>query len=256
MLYKIPPKTTPVSSPELPKAIPIVSEAQKPVPVPSPETQKLAPVSPEPVKATLINPKCQKHSYFPETLGLPSASSPESPVLAAFPEPWGPSPTASPESRKPARTVSPEPRKPFPAVSPEPRRPAPAGSPGSWKPGPPGSLRSWKSSPPTKMNSKLVPHLKALFRNLDKGFPGPDGTLREQLPLPCLLRARSSAVRTAAALAEKNWVSDSKQHVLRQRCPAAVRGAEAVAASFAPAPDPRKGSHHGQLRLFLRPAPA
>lgn len=152
------PKSAPISSPEPPKPVPVVSESQKPVPVPSPEPQKLSPVSPEPVKASLINPKPQKHSHFPETLGPPSASSPESPVLAASPEPWGPSPTASPESRKPARTLSPEPRKPspsespepwkpFPAVSPEPRRPAPSVSPGSWKPGPPGSPRSWKSSP-------------------------------------------------------------------------------------------------------------
>ncbi|KAM5147678.1 chromosome alignment-maintaining phosphoprotein 1 isoform 2-T4 [Callospermophilus lateralis] len=93
-----------------------------------------------------------------DTGGPPSASSPESPVLAASPESWGLSPTASPESRKPTRTASPEPKKPspsespepwkpFPAVSPEPRRPAPAVSPGSWKPGPPGSPRPWKSSP-------------------------------------------------------------------------------------------------------------
>lgn len=153
-----PPKSASLSSPELPKSVTVVSESQKPVPIPSPEAQKFTPLSPEPVKATLINPKPQKHSHFPETLGPPSASSPESPVLAASPEPWGPSPTASPESRKPARTVSPEPRKPspsespepwkpFPAASPEPRRPAPAVSPGSWKPGPPGSPRSWKSSP-------------------------------------------------------------------------------------------------------------
>ncbi|XP_061291464.1 chromosome alignment-maintaining phosphoprotein 1 isoform X1 [Bos javanicus] len=153
-----PPKPAPVSSPELPKPAPLVSESQKLVPVPSPEPQKLAPVSPEPIKATLTNPKPQKHSHFPETLVPPSAPSPESPVLAASPEPWGPSPTASPESRKPAQTVSPEPRKLSPSVSPEPwklfsavssepRRPAPSVSPGSWKPGPPGSPRSWKSSP-------------------------------------------------------------------------------------------------------------
>ncbi|XP_053419847.1 chromosome alignment-maintaining phosphoprotein 1 [Nycticebus coucang] len=158
LLSPEPSKPAAVSSPELPKPVPVVSESQKVVSVPSPEPQKLAPVSPEPVKATVTNPKPQKHSHFPETLGLPSATSPESPVLATSPEPWGPSPTASPESRKSARTASPEPRKPSPsespepwkpfsAVSPEPRRPAPAVSPGSWKPGPPGSPRSWKSSP-------------------------------------------------------------------------------------------------------------
>lgn len=101
-----PPKPAPISSPELVKPVPPISESQKPVPIPSPEPQKLAPVSPEPVKAALMNPKSQKHSHFQETLGPPSTSSPESPVLAASPEPWGPSPTASPESRKPARTIS------------------------------------------------------------------------------------------------------------------------------------------------------
>ncbi|XP_037384547.1 chromosome alignment-maintaining phosphoprotein 1 [Talpa occidentalis] len=151
-------KPAPVSSPELSKSVPVVSESQKPVSVPSPEAQKLGPVSPDPIKAALINPKPQKHSHFPEVLGPPSASSPESPVVAVSPDSWGPSPSASPESRKPARALSPEPRKPspsespepwkpFPAASPEPRRPAPAVSPGSWKPGPPGSPRSWKSSP-------------------------------------------------------------------------------------------------------------
>ncbi|XP_040847024.1 chromosome alignment-maintaining phosphoprotein 1 [Ochotona curzoniae] len=142
------PLPSPVSSPELPR----------PGPAPSPEPQRLGPVSPELVKSPLVNPKAQKHSHFPETLGPPPALSPGSPVLNASPEPWGPSPTASPESRKPAQAASPEPRKPspsespepwkpFPAVSPEPRRPTPAVSPGSWKPGPPGSPRPWKSSP-------------------------------------------------------------------------------------------------------------
>ncbi|XP_012590319.1 PREDICTED: chromosome alignment-maintaining phosphoprotein 1, partial [Condylura cristata] len=151
-------KPAPGSSPELPRSAAVVSDPQKPVPVPSPEAHKLAPGSPDPVKAALLSPKPQKLSHFPEVLGPPAASSPESPVVAASPDSWGPSPSASPESRKLARTVSPEPRKPsppespepwkpFPAASPEPRRPAPAGSPGSWKPGPPGSPRSWKSSP-------------------------------------------------------------------------------------------------------------
>uniref|UniRef100_A0A2I3HP74 Chromosome alignment-maintaining phosphoprotein 1 n=1 Tax=Nomascus leucogenys TaxID=61853 RepID=A0A2I3HP74_NOMLE len=156
-----PSKPASVSSPEPPKPVP-VCESQKPAPVPSPEPQKLAPVSPEPVKATLSNPKPQKHSNFPETLGPPSASSPESPVLAASPEPWGPSPAASPESRQSAQTTSPEPRKPSPSESPEPwkpfpapAKPAPCVSPGPWKPIPsisPGPWKptpsSWKSGPP------------------------------------------------------------------------------------------------------------
>lgn len=150
-------KSASMTSPELTKPVSISEQVQKQVPVPSPETQRLAPISPDPVKPTLTSPKSQKHSHFSEAFGPPSASSPESPVLATSPEPWGPSPSASPESRKPSQTLSPEPRKPspaespepwkpFPAVSPEPRRPAPAVSPGSWKPGPPGSPRSWKSS--------------------------------------------------------------------------------------------------------------
>ncbi|XP_075419489.1 chromosome alignment-maintaining phosphoprotein 1 [Tenrec ecaudatus] len=153
-----PPKSASVSSPHLPNPEPVVPDSQKPAPLPSPEAQKHATLSAEAVKTTLINTKPQKHSHFPETLGPPSASPPESPVLAASPEPWGPSPTVSPEPRKSARTVSPEPRKPspsespeswksFPTVSSEPRRPAPAVSPGSWKAGPPGSPRPWKSSP-------------------------------------------------------------------------------------------------------------
>ncbi|KAM5288534.1 chromosome alignment-maintaining phosphoprotein 1 [Ctenodactylus gundi] len=148
-------KPIPVSSPDLPKPTPALSESQKPDP--SSEPQKLALVSPESVKAALAVPKPQKHLHFTDT-AAPLTSSPESPVLAASPEPWGPSPAASPESRKPTRTASPElrkpspsgspePWKPFPAVSPEPRRPPPAVSPGSWKPGPPGSPRPWKSSP-------------------------------------------------------------------------------------------------------------
>ncbi|XP_004704484.1 chromosome alignment-maintaining phosphoprotein 1 [Echinops telfairi] len=152
------PKSASVSSPHVPNPDPVVPESQKPAPIPSPEAQKHATVSAETVKTTLINTKPQKHSHFPETLGPPSASPPESPVLTASPEPWGPAPTVSPEPRKSARTVSPEPRKPspsespeswksFPTVSSEPRRPAPAVSPGSWKAGPPGSPRPWKSSP-------------------------------------------------------------------------------------------------------------
>uniref|UniRef100_A0A452RIZ8 Chromosome alignment-maintaining phosphoprotein 1 n=1 Tax=Ursus americanus TaxID=9643 RepID=A0A452RIZ8_URSAM len=136
-----PPKSASISSPELPKPVPLVSESQKPIPVPSPEPQKLAPISPEPVKATLINPKPQKHSHFPETLGPPSGSSPERPAPPA----------------KPAPSVSPGPWKPIPSISPGPWKPTSSVSPASWKsssvsPGswksPPASPESWKSGPP------------------------------------------------------------------------------------------------------------
>uniref|UniRef100_A0A8C5ZKM3 Chromosome alignment-maintaining phosphoprotein 1 n=1 Tax=Marmota marmota marmota TaxID=9994 RepID=A0A8C5ZKM3_MARMA len=170
-----PSKPVPVSS-ELPKSAPVVSELQKPVPVPSPEPQKPVPMSPEPVKAALANPKPQKHSHFADTGGPPSASSPESPVLAASPESWGLSPTASPESRKPTRTASPEPKKPSPSESPEPWNPSASSGPwkptkpsssvssGSWKT-PPTSPESWKSGPPElrKSSPALSPeHWKAV----------------------------------------------------------------------------------------------
>ncbi|KAM4859852.1 chromosome alignment-maintaining phosphoprotein 1 isoform 1-T3 [Thomomys bottae] len=184
----VPPEPLKISlSSELPKSA--VFEVQKPGLVSSPEPQKPAPMSPEPVKAAHVSPKAQKHSPFADPGLPPSASSPESPVLAVSPEPWGPSPTASPESRKPARSVSPEPRKPSPsespepwkpfsAISPEPRRPAPAVSPGSWKPGTPGSPRPWKSSPsvspgpwkPTKPASSMSP---GPWKPIPSVSPGP-----------------------------------------------------------------------------------
>uniref|UniRef100_A0A2K6K6F4 Chromosome alignment-maintaining phosphoprotein 1 n=1 Tax=Rhinopithecus bieti TaxID=61621 RepID=A0A2K6K6F4_RHIBE len=138
-----PSKPASVSSPEPPKPVP-VCESQKPAPVPSPEPQKLAPVSPEPVKATLPNPKPQKHSNFPETLGLPSGSSPERPAPAVSPA-------------KPAPSVSPGPWKPIPSISPGPWKPTPSVSSASWKSSsvspsswksPPASPESWKSGPP------------------------------------------------------------------------------------------------------------
>ncbi|XP_042553112.1 chromosome alignment-maintaining phosphoprotein 1 [Dipodomys spectabilis] len=186
----VPPEPLKTSlSSELPKPASVVSEVQKPGLVPSPEPQKPAPMSPEPVKAAHVSPKAQKHSPFADIGPPPSASSPESPVLAVSPEPWGPSPTASPESRKPARSASPEPRKPSPSespepwkpfstISPEPRRPAPAVSPGSWKPGTPGSPRPWKSSPsvspgpwkPTKPASSMSP---GPWKPIPSVSPGP-----------------------------------------------------------------------------------
>uniref|UniRef100_A0A2K5ME53 Chromosome alignment-maintaining phosphoprotein 1 n=1 Tax=Cercocebus atys TaxID=9531 RepID=A0A2K5ME53_CERAT len=138
-----PSKPASVSSPEPPKPVP-VCESQKPAPVPSPEPQKLAPVSPEPIKATLPNPKPQKHSHFPETLGPPSASSPERPAPAVSPA-------------KPAPSVSPGPWKPIPSISPGPWKPTPSVSSASWKSSsvspsswksPPASPESWKSGPP------------------------------------------------------------------------------------------------------------
>uniref|UniRef100_A0A8C9PGI1 Chromosome alignment-maintaining phosphoprotein 1 n=1 Tax=Spermophilus dauricus TaxID=99837 RepID=A0A8C9PGI1_SPEDA len=199
-----PSKPVPVSS-ELPKSAPVVSELQKPVPVPSPEPQKTVSMSPEPVKAALANPKPQKHSHFADTGGPPSASSPESPVLAASPESWGLSPTASPESRKPTRTASPEPKKPSPSESPEPWNPS--ASSGPWKPtkpsGPPELRKSspalspehWKAVPP------VSPELRRPGPPLSPEIRSPAGSpeLRKPSGSPDLWKLSSDQRKTSPA---------------------------------------------------------